>query len=305
MNGFRPQSGCIARCLSSLALACCVCGADAATTSIVSGLATRPGVTVPLLVIDSSCAPNDATCVDPVATLVLFTGGNGQLHLLASDGGWQGAADLSTVRLGPTQNFLVRQRNAFAAAHFNVILMDVPSDQATGFPAAPAASFRRTAKHQTDIAQVIAYARTTFGLPVWLVGTSRGSTSAAKGALIATQQPTRAGPDGFVLTSTVTADGDPDNVLDMPLKDIALVAMAVANVDDACTVTPPLGVNRILRNLLASPDLRGKFVTNDAGHDPSDTSAAEACQGDGYHGFSNAETQVVAPVSAWIGGHLQ
>ena len=295
----RSQAFSALRCWSFAVLALATFGSEAATTSIVSGLATRAGVTVPLLVIDST---GDTPA--PGATLILFTGGNGQLHLLDSNGGWQGASDLSQVRLGPTQNFLVRQRNNFAAQGFNIIMMDVPSDHSTGYPLTATSSFRKSANHQTDIAYVIDYARTTFGLPVWLVGTSRGSTSAAKGALMAVQQPTRDGPDGFVLTSTVTDSSDADNVLDMPLKNISLIAMMVANEDDACPITPPIGVNRIARRLLSSPDFRGKFVTNDPGSPPSDTTAAEECQGDGYHGFSNAEGKVVTPVSAWITGHL-
>lgn len=278
-----------------------VCGAALAQVTSIVVQDTRLGVTVPLLQIDDSAASPT-----PVATLIMFTGGNGQLHLLDSDGGWQGASDLSQVRLGPTQNFLVRQRNNFAAQGFNIIMMDVPSDHASGYPLnnSNGNSFRRSANHQTDIADIIAYARTTFGLPVWLVGTSRGSTSAVKGALIAAQQPTLDAPDGFVLTSTITLDGDADNVLDMPLKDIELIAMMVANEDDACPQSPPLGVNRIARKLLASSDFRGKFVTNDPGSPPSNVTSAEECQGDGYHGFSNAEGKVVSPISAWIIGHL-
>jgi hypothetical protein len=264
-----------------------------ATTYSITTIPTRPGITVPLMITDKSADTPAA-----VGTLILFTGGNGQLNLLTN---WPPNSDqsgLMTYDTGSTSNFLVRQRNNFAAAGFNLILMDVPSDEAGGYPANP--SFRRSTKHQKDIAAVIAYARTTFSVPVWLIGTSRGSTSAAKGALIATQQPTLSGPDGFVLTSTVTDSSDPDDVLDMPLKDIALIAMMVANEQDSCSITPPIGVNKIAHNLLASPDFRGKFVTNDTDPvDPSDT-----CDATGYHGFSNVEGKVVSPVTAWIIGHL-
>ena len=224
MSILRSQAFFALRCLSFAAIALATLGSEAATTSIVTGLATRSGVTVPLLVIDST-----EILAAPGATLILFAGRNGQLHLLDSNGGWQRASDLSQVRLGPTQSFLLRQRNNFAAQGFNIIMMDVPSDHSTGYPLTATSSFRRSANHQTDIAYVIDYARTTFGRPVWLVGTSRGSISAAQGALIAAQQPTLDGPDGFVLTSTVTDSSDADDVLDMPLKDIALIAMMVAN----------------------------------------------------------------------------
>lgn len=68
----------------------------------------------------------------------------------------------------------------------------------------------------------------------------------------------------------------------------------------SCSITPPIGVNKIARNLLSSPDFRGKFVTNDIDPvDPTDT-----CDATGYHGFSNVEGKVVSPVTAWIIGHL-
>jgi hypothetical protein len=303
-----------------VALAALISGvAHAATTTIESLAATRAGITIPLLVIDNSCASGDTTCTDPVATLVLFTGGNGQLLLLSPTGGWQGAPDLSTVRLGPTQNFLVRQRNNFAGPTatdtaepdltFNVIMMDVPSDHAGGYPTNTTAgsSFRKSANHQSDIADVIAYARTTFSVPVYLVGTSNGSTSAAKGALIAAQHPdtTRTadgGPDGVVLTSTITLAGDPNDVLDMDLKDIGLTAMIVADSQDQCPNSdqPADRINEIARRLTASQDFRGKIVATPT---PYSTDSSEYCQGDGYHGFSNGESKAVDPIRAWIAGH--
>ena len=43
--------------------------------------------------------------------------------------------------------------------------------------------FRRTAAHEMDIGVVIAHLWGRFGLPVWLVSTSRGNTSVVSGAL--------------------------------------------------------------------------------------------------------------------------
>jgi hypothetical protein len=266
------------------------CPASTTCYSIIT-VTTRPGITVPLMITDNS---NNAA----VATLILFTGGTGVLGL--SNGSWgTSQTQLMTHDTDSNSNFLVRQRNNFAVQGFNIILVDVPSDQDAVAGYTPNPSFRKSSKHQTDIAKVIAYARTTFSVPVWLVGTSRGSTSAAKGALIATQRPMLTGPDGFVLTSTIVND-DPDNVLDMPLKDIALVAMMVADFGDICSLTPYTGVFEIARHLQASPDFRGKVVTNTT--DPVDPS--DDCNASGYHGFSNAEGKVVSPIGAWIIGHL-
>jgi hypothetical protein len=284
--------------LVSLAAALMNGVASATTYSIVS-IPTRPGVTVPLMITDNSPAA--------VGTLIMFTGGNGQLNLLTN---WPtDQTGLMTHDTDSSANFLVRQRNNFAAAGpFNVILMDVPSDQSGGYSTSP--DFRKSQKHQIDIARVIAYARQTFSSgkclpnlcrePVWLVGTSRGSTSAVKGALIDVQNPTLDGPDGFVVTSTVVESTDYDNVLAMDLKDIDLVAMMVADTGDICPLTPPIGVNEIARRLLSSPDFRGLFVTNTS--DPVDPT--DQCDATGYHGFSNAESKAVNPISNWILGHL-
>jgi hypothetical protein len=273
-----------------------------ATTYSITSIATRTGVTVPVMIIDKSADTPPA-----VGTLIMFTGGNGQLNLLTN---WPtDQSGLQTHDTDSSANFLVRQRNNFAdTGPFNIILMDVPSDQSGGYSTTP--DFRKSQKHQFDIAKVIGYARQTFGAgkclpglcryPVWLVGTSRGSTSSVKGALLDIQQPGLDSPDGFVVTSTVTESSDYDNVLAMDLKDIDLSAMMVADTGDICALTPPIGVNEIARRLLSTPDFRGLFVTNTTSPvDPSDT-----CDATGYHGFSNAEDQVVTPVSRWILDHL-
>jgi hypothetical protein len=268
------------------------CGISQATTYSIVTIPTRPGITVSLMITDKSADTPPA-----VGTLILFTGGDGRLNLASWPTDQTG---LMTHDTASSNNFLVRQRNNFAASGFNVILMDVPSDQPSGFPTGTAPSFRRSTKHQKDIAAVIDYARTTFGVPVWLVGTSRGSTSAAKGALIDVQQPTLDGPDGFVMTSSVTDSTDADSLLAMNLQDIDLIGMIVANTGDICSVTPPIGVNRIARNLLSSPDFRALFVTNTT--DPVDVT--DDCGPTGYHGFSNAEGKAVTPISNWILSHL-
>ena len=320
MNATSSRSWLLANFAPLLFAALASTAAVATTTSIVTINATRAGITIPLLVVDSSCTTADVDCEAPVATLILFTGGDGRLHLLEPTGGWVGASDLSTVRIGPTQNFLLRQRYQFAGPdptsdpneptlRYHVIMMDVPSDQSGGYTvnATTGLSFRKTAKHQSDIADVIDYARTTYNLPVWLIGTSNGTTSATKGALIAAQNPDTSkvadgGPDGVVLTSPITESGNANDVTAMDLKSIGLVAMMVSSELDQCAASPPLGVYRIARHLVASPDFRGKIVTDP--DTPYSTAASEVCEGDGYHGFSNSEGRAVDPIRAWIAGHL-
>ena len=204
------------------------CGIAQATTYSIVTIPTRPGITVSMMITDKS-----ADAPPAVGTLILFTGGDGRLNLASWPTDQTG---LMTHDTGSSSNFLVRQRNNFAVNGFNVIWMDVPSDQAGGFP----------------------------------TGTS------------------------------VDDSTDADSLLAMDLQDIDLIGMMVANTGDICSVTPPVGVNRIARNLLSSPDFRALFVTNTT--DPVDVT--DTCGPTGYHGFSNAEGKVVTPISNWILSHL-
>ncbi len=115
--------------------------------------------------------------------------------------------------------------------------VDHPTDQSSDLY-----GFRGTEDHAKDVAAVIAYLRKEFGLPVWLVGTSRGTNSVANAA-IRLQGPK--GPDGIVLTATVLElkhGGDPDywtNVLDMNLDEITVPVVIAHHKQDSCSVTPP------------------------------------------------------------------
>ncbi|MEK6716445.1 MAG: alpha/beta hydrolase, partial [candidate division NC10 bacterium] len=73
-------------------------------------IATRPGVTQPFLLVKPDRPP--------VASVILFAGGNGQLALSAwATGG------------GKRGNFLVRSRALFAERGFLAAVVDAPSDR--------------------------------------------------------------------------------------------------------------------------------------------------------------------------------
>jgi pimeloyl-ACP methyl ester carboxylesterase len=117
---------------------------------------SRPGVTQSFLLV--------RTAERPTAAVVLFAGGNGALHL-------------GTGRLGLGGNFLVRNRARFAEHGLLVAVVDAPSDRPDGLD-----GFRTTAAHADDVRAVIAALRAEAALPVWLVGTSMGTVSAANAA---------------------------------------------------------------------------------------------------------------------------
>src|SRR5665213_3607556 len=110
-------------------------------------LPTRPDVVQPIYV---------TTVQHPAATVLLFPGG------------------LGVVQKSP-RNFLIRAVPDFAALGLSVAVVDTPSDQPNGMND----YFRMGTEHATDVAAVIAAMRQRAAVPVWLVGTSRGTISAA------------------------------------------------------------------------------------------------------------------------------
>ena len=152
-----------------------------AQTQRVVDIPTRPGVTQRLLVLDPD---------KPKAAVVLFAGGHGGLQI--SSGG--------SFKWGQG-NFLVRSRQLFASNGLMVAVVDAPSDRQNP---PHLGGFRQKPEHVADIRAVIAWLKQQANIPVWLVGTSRGTQSAA---FIATQlAPADGGPDGLVLSSTVLTD---------------------------------------------------------------------------------------------------
>src|SRR5262249_49480277 len=136
--------------LALLAVALPACAEDRITID------TRPGVTQSFYVTKPQGAP--------VATLALFPGGDGKLRNY-------GPANLERG------NFLVRSRDLFVAQGFAAAVIDAPSDQEGGMKA-----FASSRERATDIAATVRWLRQAIPAPVWLVGTSRGTISAAVGA---------------------------------------------------------------------------------------------------------------------------
>ena len=96
--------------------------------------------------------------------------------------------------------------------------------------------FRDSAKHVEDIDHVIRYMQKKHGVPVWLVGTSRGTESAAHVAINSKQT-----PHGLILTSSMSMPNSKGTELtEMALERITIPTLIVAHTRDECWVTPPL-----------------------------------------------------------------
>jgi pimeloyl-ACP methyl ester carboxylesterase len=252
--------------LARLALLLLACASMAHAAERVVDIPTRPGVTQRFLYL----APEK-----PRAAAILFVGG-------AGNPGIQDSGAMS--RLGG--NFLARTRGSFVAEGIAVALVDAPSD------VADLHRFRTTPEHIADVGFVIAWLRRETGVPVWLVGTSRGTQSAA---YVATRLSGTQGPDGVVLTSTILADRRDVPVPAMAVERIAVPVLLVHHVGDGCRACPFGQVEPLLRQLRAAP--RKEIVAVTGGEDTGDP-----CGAQGHHGYRGREAEVVARIAGWITG---
>jgi pimeloyl-ACP methyl ester carboxylesterase len=245
----------------------CICFAVQAQQSRVVDIPTRPGVTQRFLYV----AP-----AKPKAAAVLFAGGHGDLEIDSSG------------RLARLKgNFLVRSRDLFAEQSIAVAVVAPPSDRRD------LSGFRQTREHVEDTRVVIAWLRKETGVPVWLIGTSRGTQSAG---FIATQLPRgEGGPDGVVLTSTVLTSTNPRDrpVPEMPLGRVAVPVLVVHHRQDSCRVTSFADVSRLTSRLGASP--RTELIAVEGG-----VSQGDPCEAFAYHGYNGIERDVVEKIAGWM-----
>ena len=238
-------------------------------------LETRPGVTTRYLAL----AP-----ARPKAAVLLFTGGQGVANIPDMPGpGW--------ARNG---NFLVRTRAMFRDRDLFVVVIDVPSDQRGGYFA-----FRGTAEHAQDVAAVIADMRKRApGVPVWVIGTSRGTISAAA---VAARLPQGKGADGLVLTSSLTRPGGSkappggsQTVFDFDLASVTMPVLVVHHREDHCVATP-YGDAAPLREKFARAQ-RSELLSFSGGS-PRES---HECEPQAPHGFFGIEREVVDAIADWI-----
>ncbi|MGC3963658.1 MAG: alpha/beta hydrolase [Rhodocyclaceae bacterium] len=228
---------------------------------------TRPGVTQRLSVIATPGAK---------AAVILFSGG---------DGGLQIGEDGQPAR--QKGNFLVRTRQSFAAQGLFVVMVDAPSDrQAPPF----LQGFRQSAQHVADVKAVIAWTRSASKLPVWLIGTSRGTQSVG---FAATELSGADGPDGIVLSSTILIDDKGRPVPDMPLDRLHIPVLVQHHEQDGCPLCAYSQVPGLMRKLQGAP--RSELQTFGGGRNRGDP-----CEAMAYHGFNGVEDLVVRRAAEWI-----
>ncbi len=216
----------------------------------------------------------------PKASVILFAGGKGVLNLTSFFG--------SPLINRSKNNFLVRTRDLFVNNGFQVAVVDAPSDKQS--KRGMLDGFRDSIEHVEDIDFVIKYLRKKANIPVWLVGTSRGTESATNVAINSKQK-----PYGLVLTSSMSVENAAGtSVTEMELERIKMPTLIVGNADDECRKTPPEGSNQIAEMLVNSKKVEVKMFSG------GDTPISKPCKAMSYHGFLGIEEEVVNYISNFI-----
>jgi pimeloyl-ACP methyl ester carboxylesterase len=259
--------------LAALALAVGLAGMAPSPAPAADGevrtVPARPGVTESFLLVRPPGRP--------AASVILLAGGDGALALSPT---------------GPTRlqgNFLVRTRRLFAAEGLLVAVLDTPSDRSSLW------NFRTTEHHAADLRAAIAALRELAAVPVWLVGNSMGTLSAASAAARLHQ----GGPDGVVLTSTVseTSRTSGESVRHVALADIRVPVLIVHHRHDACRASPYAWAVYMPRALKRAP--AKEVLTFEGGAPP----ISDPCEAKSAHGYLGLEPEVVSAIAAWIRTH--
>lgn len=207
------------------------------------------------------------------------------------------AGVLATVK----GNFLLRARPLFLQAGYAVAIPDVPTDHPDGLLGHYRSSFEHAAG---DIRAILYDVHDRVGMsPIWLIGTSRGSISAASGgAWLSSVTPASWMLTGLVLTSTV-AKKDPDleygadTVFDVPLGKITAPVLLLGHAKDTCATSLPKYMEYIREKLSGTSVKKMELVEGGLSAPPDGLSP---CEAKSPHGFWNSEIEAVQHIVSFM-----
>lgn len=127
--------------------------------------------------------------------------------------------------------------------------------------------------------------------PVFLLATSNGTAVAARNAAGLGA----AGPDGVVLTSTVTRTSRrfPYTAAAADLRKITVPVLFVENTNDTCAFAPPAGVNALMARFPSGADVTRIDVA-------STLRMGDVCEPFSPHGYAGIEVDVTAKIVDWM-----
>lgn len=224
---------------------------------------TRPGVTLRFIY---------ARAENPVASAVLLQGGSGAIGIYPNG---------STNSSG----FLATGAARFARNGISVAVPDAPSDRNNLH------DFRATPEHAQDVAALMAFLRQQANVPVWAIGTSNGSLSAAFAAAALKEQ----APAGIVLTAAVTKrlSSQAHPVTDAPLGDVTVPVLLLHHRQDGCVVTPFAAMPELLAAFRSAA--KAELIPVEGG----ERGSGPPCGG-GHHQFLGIEEAVTQTIAEWI-----
>ena len=227
---------------------------------------SRPGVTQSFFVANMGN-------VKPQAIAMLYIGGGGAIRLRMEDG---------QLKFGQG-NFLPRSRREFIRNGILPVVLDTPSDH----PSDISDDFRMSDTHRLDARAIMEELKKRYPeLPIFIVGTSRGTLSAAYiGAAIAGEV------NGVVLTSSYFYTGGqrPRPMLSgFAWHKIRSRVLFVHHADDGCVATPYRDAQRAAREY--------PLITVRGGKAPE----SGPCDPLSPHGFFGKEAETVDAIAAWM-----
>jgi len=276
------EKGRVTRLIISLVVFFLLAAASFAQVDVVQTITeARLPVAGPPPVLESFIA---TATTSPPAVVILLAGSTGEIQLVPSPP--DGTLDVNSG------NTLVRSRWLFAGHGLYTITVDAPNDfylLANGLQGQQGST-----AHVTDILDVINWARTNVsGVPVWVVGISRGTA----GAFVAGQySPALGGPDGLVLASSINNTTDADSVLMANLANVTVPVLLINDSGNTCPGTLASGEAAVKVALKMSPKV-GLEVVPSAGL----TALTNNCKALSDHGYFGSEDLLVKDIALWIG----
>jgi hypothetical protein len=195
----------------------------------------------------------------PVGSVIIIPGGTTEQTIDANGNG------------SNSSNFVMRIRQSFVSAGFAIAYLEDPGDL------------------RGIIARMRKVAR-----PVFLLSTSNGTAVAAESAANLGAD----GPDGVVLTSTVTRSSKriSHSAADANVGKIAVPVLFIHNTNDGCSVSPISGVAPLIARFPKGADVTRIDVTSPVtGNDP--------CEPFSAHGYLGIEADVANKILAWMRAH--
>lgn len=231
-------------------------------------LKTRDGVNQRILI-------NESISEEKVIA-ILFSGGKGKLKLHKDESKWT------------LTNFLIRSRNLFNVNGITTIAVDSPSNLKNGMEN----GFRTSNEHIEDISYIVKYVKEKYPTnPIWLIGTSRGTVSAAFNAL------NQKDIHGLVLSSSLVKNSKGTYaVTELELLKLNIPTLIVTHENDGCYVTPPSGAKEIF-------DLLENVKIKEVKYFSGGYEKGKLCKSQSHHGFLGIEEDVVNYISNWIKTH--